>query len=147
MKMEKTHEVDFGSNTKDSLKKLNLSTSSLKTWNILEKTGSQLSSMTLPESGMMLSGFVLQRTPLVCHIRGNDCSLFPTPVASDSISVLGKKDRYSLTSNGRIRRHTMKGNNASLNLSRFVRFYPEGPLKSSEIPTPTKELLCPKFVE
>jgi len=119
----------------------------LKTSSILEKTDLELSLETFPVSGILSNGQFLPQKPLVILTRGNDCSLFPTPVASDSMNILGKNDTYTLTKNGRVRRHTLKGKDASLNLSRFVKFYPVGPLKSSCVPKPVKNPLSPVFVE
>ena len=43
-------------------------------------------SETWPRWGMVLDGEYFQLAPLVHHIHGKDCSLRPTPLASDSIS-------------------------------------------------------------
>lgn len=73
--------------------------------------------------------------------------LFATPVASDAMDVLGKNDTYKLTKNGTVRRYNQKGNNASLSLGRMVKFFPEGTLKASTLPTPSSGSLAPEFTE
>lgn len=127
--------------------KLDLNMQLLKMSKDSERMDSELSSMIFQRSGMMLNGTVLQLIPLVSLIRGTDCSLLPTIVSSDNMNVLGKNDTYKLTKSGRVRRYTQKGNNASLNLGRFVRFFPEGELTASEMPIPVSSPLCPKFAE
>ena len=62
---------------------------SSKMLNISEKTDLELSLMTFPQSGMCANGIVLPQIPLDFPIKGNDCSLFPTPVASDNMNILG----------------------------------------------------------
>lgn len=144
----KVNEVAYGENMSDLLKNSNPNMLSEKMLDSLEKTDLELSSMILPESGMMQNGTLLPLPEsVISRTRGNDCSLLPTPVASDAMNILGKNDTYKLTKNGRVRRHTIKGKNASLNLSRFVRFYPGPSLISTEVPDPVQNPLSPEFVE
>ena len=141
------NDQDCGLSISDSLMRSNLGGLSSKTSQDLSKTDSTSSCKGFPKRGMMLNGQLLKLPTLDSPIEGRGSTLLPTCVASDNMNVISKTDQYKLTRNGRLRRHTIKGKNASLNLSRFVRFFPQGPLTVSESPTPVDNPLCPNFVE
>jgi DNA (cytosine-5)-methyltransferase 1 len=99
------------------------------------------------EAGIIIKGKVYSMDSYSPKGDKTSTENFPTPVASDSINALGKNDTYKLTKNGRVRRYSQKGKNASLNLSRFVKFHHTGKLTLSELNEPLDKPLCPNFVE
>ncbi len=101
----------------------------------------------LPNCAVCINGKVYKREEITKLKRDTSCSLFPTPVASDCMLILGKNDKYRLTKNGRVRVVRKSGKDASLNLARFVRFYPVGGLTAKELPNPSHDLLDPTFTE
>jgi hypothetical protein len=75
---------DFGSNTQELLKKLDLHLSLPKILHCLEVEDLELSSKTLPPWGMMQDGVFLEVGILKHHIPGKECGYsLPTPTASD----------------------------------------------------------------
>ena len=89
VQLEKEEELkdlarDFGSNTQELLKKLDLHLSLPKTLHCLELEDLELSSKTLPPWGMMRDGVFLEVGILKHHIPGKECGYsLPTPTASD----------------------------------------------------------------
>lgn len=75
-----------------------LDTSSSRTWRRCLGTLTLFtsSSATFPRSGSLSNGLLYQRAPWVPHTHGSDCSLWPTPRASDGLGggVLGRTRRY-----------------------------------------------------
>src|SRR5690606_38151133 len=105
----------YGKNILESLERLAQDGYCLRMSNISQRTDLELSLMTLPSSAMIVNGILLKLPMLASPIEEKGSSLLPTVVSSDCMNVLGKNDHYKLTKNGRMRRHTAKGKNASLN--------------------------------
>ncbi|MCP4914464.1 MAG: DNA (cytosine-5-)-methyltransferase [Oligoflexia bacterium] len=98
-------------------------------------------------SGIMIDGEVYTHENINPTIRDKKLVRFPTVTRSDSINALGKYV-FKITKNGRVRRYT-KTSNASLNLTRFVKFFHKGKLTTKKLPKPlgNEYQLCPNFCE
>lgn len=85
-----------------------------------------------PDSGIVLSGHAYQRAPLVLHIHGKDCSLWPTPRASGRDNCGGANARRKAQRNG-----VYIGRNQNPQLTEWLMGFPIGwtDLQPSETPS------------
>lgn len=81
---------DYGANTRECLAFCDPDTPSLRTFQLSFFGGCIEFSGTLPRSGLMRSGRVYPRQPLVLLTKETGFSLWPTPLASD-----GKRMKFS----------------------------------------------------
>jgi hypothetical protein len=84
------------------------------------------SSESLPKTGMIADGVLSPLREWEPTIAAKDGSYLPTPLATDATvgGIIGEADTFKTTSSGTIRRYNRSGHNASLNLSRWVQFWP-----------------------
>jgi hypothetical protein len=87
-------------------------------------------SATWPRWGLMRSGAVFLRRPLLPRIRGIAFSSWPTPNASDGTRLLAgfTPERWAVER----RKHADRGHRKQLSLSVAVRAFPSGPLPVSQ---------------
>jgi len=146
-KKQQLKDQDCGLNIKDLSKSVDQNMSSLRMLTVCEVMGLDLSSKISGKLGMTQNGQLLVPNGSVLDTEERGVGLWPTPVRSDYMDVLGKNDTYKLTRNGTIRRYTQKGKNASLSLGRHVKFFPKGSLIVSEVPNPVSGSLNPNWTE
>jgi len=77
------NKADCGGSTSGSFAHYDLATSSWKTWQRCLTGELDEFSGTWPQAGTMRNGRCCQHAPLVLHIHARDCSLLPTPAATD----------------------------------------------------------------
>ncbi len=89
-----------GPNLESQFARFNPASCSWRTFQDSRIEDSPVFSETWPDSGLMRSGHAYRRAPLVLHIHGKDCSLWPTPRASGRDNCGGSNARQKALRNG-----------------------------------------------
>lgn len=126
----------FGRISIDSSGKFGPPGYSLKTFGGSLNTGSYRSLVTLPAWGMMRNGALYPLVRLEPHIHVKDCSLLPTPRATDAIGggKLGRKrNQWNMRDWAR---NTCGPGPLNPNLTRWLMGFPEGWIENEPTETP-----------
>jgi hypothetical protein len=87
--------------------------------------GMNKSTMTYDGWVIKLRQVCLVRLKQVRHIRGSDCSSWPTVLGVDATvgAVISKDDKFKMTKTGRLRKINRNGKDGSLGLARTVKMW------------------------